>query len=174
VRAGDVWLIPATAAHAIGAGCLILEVQEPSDFTIQPERWCDQYRLSDEEMYLGLEPTIALGVFDLSLAGVQAAELWKKTPRTIESNTGCLKEALITYADTPCFAVNRYTLQEGAECSIAGPAVFVVTQGKGTLQSSAAVDSCKKGDYFFVSHAAGKLRVTAGAELQLVECLSPQ
>lgn len=31
---GDVYLVPAKTVHAIGAGCLILEVQEPTDFTI--------------------------------------------------------------------------------------------------------------------------------------------
>ena len=68
-KAGDVWLIPARVAHAIGAGCLILEVQEPTDFTIQPERWCDRYRLSDQEMYLGLDKEVALSCFDLQQAG---------------------------------------------------------------------------------------------------------
>ena len=36
---GDVYFIPLKAVHAIGRGCLILEVQEPTDFTIQPEAW---------------------------------------------------------------------------------------------------------------------------------------
>ena len=38
--------------RTIGAGCLILEVQEPTDFTIQPEHWCGEYHLNDQEMYL--------------------------------------------------------------------------------------------------------------------------
>ena len=40
VKLGDVFFVPARMVHAIGEGCLILEVQEPSDFTIQPEHWC--------------------------------------------------------------------------------------------------------------------------------------
>ena len=54
VRPGDVFFVGAGVIHAIGAGCLLLEVQEPTDFTIQPEHWCGDYRLSDREMYLGL------------------------------------------------------------------------------------------------------------------------
>jgi mannose-6-phosphate isomerase len=174
VNVGDVWLIPARAAHAIGAGCLILEVQEPTDFTIQPERWCDQYRLSDQDMYLGLEPKTAMEVFDLSLAGTKAVERWKRTPSMIEHDSGFLKEALITYEDTPCFAVSRYTLQEGGRCSIVGPAVFVVTQGEGSLHPRTGEQPCKKGDYFFLPHAAGRMTVSANSKLQLVECLSPR
>ena len=172
--AGDVWLIPARAAHAIGAGCLILEVQEPTDFTIQPERWCDTYRLSEQEMYLGLEPKTAMEVFDLSLAGRKAAEHWKKKPTAIENGSGYLKEALITYTDTPCFAVNRHTLQAGSECSINGPAVFVVTDGEGSLQSGTGAHPCKKGDYFFLPQAAGKVKASTGSKLQLAECLPPK
>ena len=66
VKTGDVYFIPAKAVHAIGAGCLILEVQEPTDFTIQPERWCGDYHLNDNEMYIGLSKEDALGVFDYS------------------------------------------------------------------------------------------------------------
>jgi hypothetical protein len=51
--------------HAIGCGCLLLEVQEPTDFTIQPERWCGEYKLSDREMYLGLDREKALECFDM-------------------------------------------------------------------------------------------------------------
>ena len=52
--------------HAIGAGCLLLEVQEPSDFTVQPERWCGDYKLSDNEMYLGLDKDTAMECFDIA------------------------------------------------------------------------------------------------------------
>ena len=41
-KIGDVYMVPARTVHAIGSGCLILEVQEPTDFTIQPERWCGE------------------------------------------------------------------------------------------------------------------------------------
>ena len=37
-KAGDVWLIPARVAHAIGAGCLILEVQEKNVIRKRIER----------------------------------------------------------------------------------------------------------------------------------------
>ena len=67
-NAGDVFLVPARTVHAIGAGCLILEIQEPTDFTIQPEHWCDNYELSDNEMYIGLTKNQAVGCFDFGKA----------------------------------------------------------------------------------------------------------
>ena len=49
VNVGDIWLIKAGLIHAIGAGCTIVEIQEPTVFTIQPERWCNDYHISYEE-----------------------------------------------------------------------------------------------------------------------------
>lgn len=113
-------------------------------------------------------------VFDLSLAGREAAKLWKKTPIAIEEKANYLKESLIMYSDTPCFAVNRHTLRPGGDCQIKGPAVFVVTEGEGFLQSSADTYPCKKGDYFFLPYAAGQVKVSAASNLQWVECLPPK
>jgi mannose-6-phosphate isomerase len=170
-RAGDVWLIPARVAHAIGAGCLILEVQEPTDFTIQPERWCDSYRLSDREMYLGLDKEVALSCFDLQQAGPSVLARGKKTPQINRENNGCQKEVLISFKDTPCFAVNRYTVKTSS--ALRSLAVYVVTDGVGELVSQAGRSLLKKGVYFFVPFAAREIIVCTESGLELVECLPP-
>jgi len=170
-KAGDVWLIPARVAHAIGAGCLILEVQEPTDFTIQPERWCDRYRLSDQEMYLGLDKEIALSCFDLEQAGPKVIAAGKKPPQVDGENDGFKKEALISFSDTPCFAVNRYTVKTA--CRLRNLAVYVVTQGEGELVSPAGTSSLKKGMYFFVPHTVGEATVVTKTRLEMVECIPP-
>ena len=69
VQTGDVFFVDAGVIHAIGAGCMLLEVQEPTDFTIQPEYWCGDYHLNAQEMYLGLEKDIALDCFNFELYG---------------------------------------------------------------------------------------------------------
>jgi mannose-6-phosphate isomerase class I len=89
----------------------------------------------------------------------------------MEKKAAYLKESLITYDDTTCFAVNRHTLRAGGECQINGPAVFVFIDGTGFLQSSADTYPCKKGDYFFLPHAAGQVKVSTTSNLQWVECL---
>lgn len=170
-KAGDVWLIPARVAHAIGAGCLILEVQEPTDFTIQPERWCDRYRLSDQEMYLGLDKDIALSCFDLGRAGSAVLDAGRKIPRSEGENNGSKKEVLISFKDTPCFAVNRYTVN--TSCALRNLAVYVVTKGEGELVTAAGRKTLKKGMYFFVPFAARGVTVRNKTELELVECLPP-
>ena len=170
-KAGDVWLIPARVAHAIGAGCLILEVQEPTDFTIQPERWCDRYRLSDQEMYLGLDKEVALSCFDLGQAGSAVLAVDRKIPQFDGKNNGSKKEVLISFKDTPCFAVNRYTIN--TSYALRNLAVYVVTKGEGELVTAAGRTVLKKGMYFFVPFAAREVTVNTNAGLELIECLPP-
>jgi mannose-6-phosphate isomerase len=170
-KAGDVWLIPARVAHAIGAGCLILEVQEPTDFTIQPERWCDRYRLSDQEMYLGLDKDVALSCFDLGRAGSAVLDAGRKIPRSEGENNGSKKEVLISFKDTPCFAVNRYTVN--TSCALRNLAVYVVTKGEGELVTTAGRKALKKGMYFFIPFAAREATAYNKTGLELVECLPP-
>lgn len=63
VRAGDVVFVPAGVPHAIGAGALTVELQEPSDFSIVCE-WTG-YPISPDEAHLGLGWDIALDALRL-------------------------------------------------------------------------------------------------------------
>ena len=170
-RVGDVWLIPGGAMHAIGDGCLLLEVQEPTDWVIAPEHWCGTHRLSEELMYFGLEPRTALECFDFSLAGKRALDVGKKSPLILEKGDAYTREALITYEDTPCFAMTRHTLRAG-DCKLRGPAIFVVIDGAGFLNHSGERRELKRGDYFFLPYAAGEAAAETGTRLQIVECLA--
>lgn len=54
VKEGDIILIPAGMPHAVGPGCLFLEIHECSDITIRAERNINGVILTDEEMFNGL------------------------------------------------------------------------------------------------------------------------
>lgn len=148
---GDVYLISAGLIHAIGAGCTIVEIQEPTDFTIQPEAWCGDYRISENERYIGLERMTALDCFNYDLYGDKALEIAKKEPRIVKNENGVKIENLITYADTPCFALDRYTLCGGEIKLENAPAVYIVIDGTATLQNGTEVN---RGGFFFLPYSA--------------------
>ena len=175
VKPGDVYFIGAGMVHAIGAGCLILETQEPTDFTVQPERLCGNYRLSDNQMYLGLPRDVALDCFDFVSYGEAAIAKGRKAPITIEKTKDAHLEWLISYTDTPCFAVKRLTLSGKNVASPDATAIYVVTDGEGTLCWADQSASLKKGDYFFIPHALkGNFSFSTDTQLQLVICLPSQ
>ena len=62
VRPGDGVLVPGGTPHAIGAGILLIEAQEPTDQSILLER--TNTDASDAEVFLGLDRDTALSVVD--------------------------------------------------------------------------------------------------------------
>jgi len=173
-RPGDVYLIPAGVAHAIGAGCLILEVQEPTDFTIQPEPWCGDYHLNADEMYIGLEPDIALTCFDFTQrVGKRAIDEGRKTPKILSENSTLCSELLVGPADTPDFSVYRHSVQSGSFTLPRRPAVFVVTAGAGEVIGEEGSTAVRKGSYFFLPAASRHASVTTDSKIEIVECIPP-
>ena len=175
VKAGDVYFIPAKAVHAIGAGCLILEIQEPTDFTIQPERFCGDYKLSDNEMYIGLKKETALSVFDYSYNSERVFSECRKTPTIISNENNCLKTALITKEDTPCFSLLRYELTDGKSEPLDSPVIYVVTDGEGTLTDDNSEFAVKKGDYFFMPYSCkNKYYIKTNGRVTFAACIPPE
>ena len=166
VKAGDVIYIPAKMVHAIGNGCLLLEVQEPTDFTIQPERWCGEYKLSDNEMYLGLEREKALECFDMDKR--YPAPL---VPEIISEDDGVKYESVIDEKITTSFSVRSITLSGGSFVLDKGAAVYVVTEGEGEISGEGCTYNIKKGDYFLMpENAKGKFSISGN--LKSVECFA--
>lgn len=174
VKTGDVFFVPARMAHAIGKGCLILEVQEPSDFTIQPEYYCGDYRLNEEEMYIGLDCDTAIDVFDFSLWGEKAVAMGRKEPKIISESNNVIIEEMISYKDTPCFAVERYNLKETQIVLEKKPAVYVVTAGEGTIICNGKERSVSRGDYLFLPYDSYETRLKTDSSVTVVVCLPPE
>src|SRR6202012_6189903 len=62
---GDTWLVPAGVPHAIGAGITLVELQEPTDFSILLE-WAGFAIDGPREGHLGLGFDLALTALDYS------------------------------------------------------------------------------------------------------------
>lgn len=165
-KIGDVFLVPAKTVHAIGAGCLILEVQEPTDFTIQPEHWCDEYELSYDEMYIGLSKEDAVECFDFTKAPDT-----KLIPEVISDKDGVKLEKLIKETDTDCFIINRIEVKGGKyTINVAGSyGVYIVTDGNGKMSAEGYSKEIKKGDYFFMP-ACLMDKFSVQGNIEIIEC----
>lgn len=165
-KKGEVYLVPAKTVHAIGKGCLILEIQEPTDFTIQPEHYCGDYKLTEKEMYMGLKREEALECFDITISKEP-----KIVAETVLSENGRMVERLISEKNTDCFIINRITLTSG-EYSLnikESYGIYILTDGKGEITGAGYRKEIKKGDYFFMPHSLmGKFAINGNC--QIIEC----
>lgn len=172
-KVGDMYIINAGLIHAIGAGCTIIEVQEPTDFTIQPEKWCGDYHISYEEEYIGLDKSTALDCFNFDLYGEKALKMAKINPTVVKEENGVKKEVLISYNDTPCFAQNRYTVCNGGSFTMDyGVSVWICLEGNAIITGDNYNMPIKKGDYFYLPYCAEKkYSVKSENQAVLLECL---
>lgn len=173
VNVGDIWLIKAGLIHAIGAGCTIIEVQEPTDFTIQPERWCGDYHISHKEEYIGLDKQTALDAINYDVYGERAKSYAKVTPTVAIDTPTYKKEVMISYEDTPCFGENRHTIKNGGSFVMDyAPSVFICLDGNAVITGENYRKEIKKGDYFYLPFVAeNKFTVSSDTSATLIECL---
>lgn len=158
VRAGDFVFVDGGVPHAIGAGCFMIELQEPSDLMVVAERVTPSgRRLPDGKIFGGLDLEGMLDVYDYT--GVSFDELCARYVRR-GMNGGESAVRILGPELTDKFEMWR--LRHGATLDMNGVgAVLVVTDGEGTVNGTAA----RKGDRLAV---AGEAVLALGGTLEVV------
>jgi mannose-6-phosphate isomerase len=161
VRPGDAVLCPAGVPHAIGAGILLVEVQEPTDFSVLLEY--QGFGLdgpADGHLRLG---------YDLALQCVDRSA-WD--PERLASLRGG-PERLLPAAADPFFAAERLT---GPQTRVGpGFSVLVVTAGSGVLAGEHDRLPVRRGDTLLIPYAAGTVTLSGDVEaVRLGSAREPQ
>ena len=147
VSAGDVILVTAGTPHAIGAGCFLLEVQEPTDYTMRVEKTTVAGEsLTPMQIHYGLGEEKMLECF--SYSGASLEEVYKRhflPVRKVSDN----EIDLVSYDDTACFALKKI---EGGEYSACEPHFItaVVLDDGGTLTCDGEVRCPLRGEKYFI------------------------
>lgn len=129
VGAGDAVLVPAGTAHAIGSDLLILELQEPTDFSVLLE-WRGFQVDGPRDGHLGLGFDVALGAVEMdALPVARLADLVRRSGEDGDPPTGLLPSGADLFF--------RAESVSGGDASMpAGFAVLVVTAGDGRVESA--------------------------------------
>ena len=161
VRAGSALLVPAGTLHAIGAGILLLECQEPTDLSVFVEWRSFGVSSGAEHLQLGWDE--ALAAIDRSAAG---APTFAAEPPDVPV------AALLPVAADPYFRIQRVRPGRGKAALEPSFAVLVVTSGEGALRTERGAElALHAGMTALVPFAAGAT-VLAG-ELEVIRCLPP-
>lgn len=161
VEAGDAVLVPAGLPHAIGAGALFVELQEPTDLSILVE-W-DGFAIDGAARgHLGLGFDAALAALDRN--AWTAAQIQRLRAATADSVGDLIPEA------SEFFRVERWRAPATWQ---PGYAVAVVTAGQAELRpGDGRAVTVRAGQAWLLPHAVGEVEV-AGDAFEILRCRPP-
>jgi mannose-6-phosphate isomerase len=153
VERGDAILVPAGQPHAIGEGVLVVELQEPTDFSVMLEH--ERFGLDSEHAWLGLTPEVALESVAMTALGPEDIAAL----RTRWLGGAGVRSALPVEA-LEYFTAEVVDTRDRAVELDAGFSVVVVVDGAGTLRTAdQAPVPLVVGQTLLVPHAVGNLLV---------------
>ena len=147
VRAGDVILVTAGTPHAIGAGCFLLEIQEPTDYTMRAEKVTVAGEvLTPKQIHYGVGETAMLDCF--SYAGGTEEEIRNRHFLPARQTEPGVFD-LVRYSDTECFALRKV---EGGKHSVKKPFFLtaVIIEDGGTLSYGNTIVPLERGEKYFI------------------------
>jgi mannose-6-phosphate isomerase len=165
VAPGDTVLVPAGVPHAIGEGVLVVELQEPTDFSVLLE-WVGFAVDGRHQGHLRLGFDLALRCVDRS--GWGPAELDR-----LRGGRGPVRpgvERLLPAGADQFFQAERLRPDPAASLE-AGFSILVVTGGSGRLETRGGPLGLGRGDTVLVPFAAGPAEVSG--RLEAIRCLPP-
>lgn len=168
VKPGETYLIRGGVPHAIGAGCFLAEIQEPTDLTLRVERTSPQGDpLPDPSCHqgIGFEKMLDCFAYD-GCDEEEAKRRWLIPARQTEAVPGQYRRlALLEYGDTPFFRLEKLLVEGRMETQ--GEAQFhgfYVLGGAGEILVGGRAAPLRPGDQYFVP---------AHAETYQIVCQAP-
>ncbi|MDT4914789.1 MAG: mannose-6-phosphate isomerase [Pseudonocardiales bacterium] len=152
VQAGDVLFCPAGTPHAVGEDLLLVEVQEPTDFSVLLEQ--AGFPVSADDALLGLP-------MDLALACVDRRRI---SPTGLAALRGGRSGSLLPTMADPFFRADL--LRTGD--AVVGFSVLIVTDGSGKLGGEWGEMPVRRGMTLAVPHAAGASRIDG--DVSVIRC----
>jgi mannose-6-phosphate isomerase len=178
VQEGDVFLVEGGVPHAIGSGCFLIEIQEPTDLTLRTERTTPRgHAVPDQACHQGLGFERMLDCFHYAnYSYEEALARYRKTPVTVSDTVGGTEWELIGAKDTDRFRMNRVTVTGSYALKPSGTfAVAIVTSGSGSVRWEQGNMAVRQGDRLFIPAGVRGLHWSCEAEdrLDIVLCYPP-
>ena len=179
VNVGDTVLIEGGVPHAIGAGCFLVEIQEPTDYTIRVERTTPSgFAVADFMCHQGLGFERMFDCFHYEgVTREQAKERWFLPSKVERVEPGGRVQALVGYGHTPMFAMRRLDVREALDlpCPPQFSGLYVLS-GQGEMACGGHSWPIRQAEQYFLPAGAAQVRFTAapGRDVVFLPCFGPQ
>ena len=169
VKAGELWFVEGGVPHAIGGGCLMVELQEPSDLMVIPERKTPSGVVLDEKKLhggLGFEDMFDCFVYE-GLSVDETRKRYCRAPHAVVNTpVPVVDEGL-----TDKFSMSLLAVDGSCEIGLGDRyAIGLVTEGEGSLAAGNDVQTLRQSESFFVCADSGTLHFDG--QMKVVLCIS--
>ena len=176
VKAGDAFMIYGGVPHAIGSGCFLMEVQEPTDYTMRVEKTTPNGLIIGPELiHQGVGEAKMLECFHYDTYTLdEALSNWKITPEVLDSSSEFTFKTLFNKKHTNCFGLNElllegsYTIPNNESFYVA-----VIYSGDGVMVCNGKEYEYTQGDEIFISAAISEITFTSKSSSKILLCYPP-
>ncbi|MHB8890637.1 MAG: mannose-6-phosphate isomerase [Candidatus Limnocylindrales bacterium] len=170
VQAGSVVFVSPGLPHATGAGVFLVELQEPTDFSIVAE-WSG-YPIAPEDAHLGRGWDVMLDAFDRrAMTEARLADLMAP-PEVKVDRPELTVSLLLGAASDTFFNAMRLEARGPAPWPLAGTfAIAIVTHGRGRIRNCHGELEVSRGDAFALF--AGAPPTVIDGTVEMVVCTPP-
>lgn len=177
-QVGETWLIRGGMPHAIGPGCTLIEIQEPTDYTMRSERTkADGSPIPDALIHQGLGERALMDCFHYdTMDEEQLRNSYCLAPETQDYLDGSRWKLLVGPRDTDCFAMERMEIRKKLQfVNTETFSILTILDGEGTLAWAGGTLPIKKAQQLFLPAEMGSfcLHGSASASMTAIRCHPP-
>jgi len=168
VKKGDLWFVAGGVPHAIGGGSLMIELQEPSDLMVIPERVTPAgIELAEQKLHcgLGFDKMFDCYVYE----GFDRQETKQRYYRNTEYIPNKFSD-IVTNDLTDSFSMKSFLVEENVTIDLEKKyAIVIVEDGSGSLVTNDSKINLKKSDSLLITADSGIFEFTGN--LKMIFCM---
>ena len=171
VAKGDSFIIRGGVPHGIGTGCFLVEIQEPTDYTVRTERTTPAgLQVADSMCHQGLGFERMFDCFTYEGASLEETLRRYRVEPIREEREGCTVRHIIYPEVTDMFALDMLTVTSRVSLENRGFCAIYVLEGNGRLNG----ERLEKCDHFWIPAACGAITLEAESPLRILRCFGPR
>ena len=177
VQAGECYFISAGVPHAIGEGCFLAEIQEPTDYTMRTELVTPAgLRIHENQCHQGVGYEKMLDCFHYDGASVEETlARWRSEPVCMLDAPGGRIDSLIDERQTKLFSMRRIQVEDRLMIEPQGSMrILMVLSGSGSVSMDGGSMAINQGDVLVARADCPALEFAADERLTILESFPPR